>query len=76
MVSLLGGVEFLENKRNVATVVTSSEAGNVTHGREPWRVLSGDLRSALAGGTSIPIPRVCKIREFLQPWELQEAVSI
>lgn len=33
VVSLRGGVEFLENKRNVATVITSSKTADLTHRR-------------------------------------------
>lgn len=49
MVSLLGGAEFLENKRNVATVVTSSKAGNRTHGRERWPEQDADSSVSRAG---------------------------
>lgn len=46
VVSLLGGVEFLENKRNVATVITSSKTADLTHRREPWSEQNTDSNLA------------------------------
>lgn len=40
---------------------------------QPWLVAPRS-QSHIPGAQFLP--RVCKIREFLQPWELQEAVSI